>query len=306
MIKFTPTVAAFAARPWEPSSPNNNWHKDPSLQRSLQYCKEQTKHFAKSFYFCSHLLTPAEKQASYAVYAFCRYVDDVIDEAERPVSDGKLQLEKEITSIYAGDSSLPFAHAFRVVLNEYKIPRYLLDELVHGCCLDQTPQRLNTFEELEEYCYYVASVVGLMMSKVFGLTAQAGVPYAISMGIAMQLTNILRDIQEDAEMGRRYIPEAELSQYGLPESHLSQLKDSPEWRAFMQFQIKRARHYYQMAEQGIPYLQKGTPQWTTKAMGAVYGGILEEIERQNYNVFDQRASTSMGKKIGLLLQGVLK
>ena len=304
-IEFSPLVKEKVERPWTAAAPRQDWYRDPAVRSSLAYCQQQTAHFAKSFYFCSHLLPQAEKFASYAIYAFCRHVDDVIDEAQDPLQDGQALLQEELKKITTGGSALPFAPAFAVVVEEYAIPAYLLEELIHGCCLDEIPQAMQDFAELESYCYYVASVVGLMMSKVFGLQEQAGVRHAVGMGVAMQLTNILRDVHEDAERGRRYLPAEELQSFGLPLENLYSVKDSPAWRDFMKFQIERARRYYQFAEEGISYLRSGTPQVTTRAMSRVYGGILGEIERQNYDVFTRRATTSTGKKIGLLVQAIL-
>jgi len=180
------------------------------------HCREVTRRHARSFFFASHFLPSRPRVAAYAIYTYCRYIDDAIDEASGPeTAPDRTHLTNLTERILDGSNELPFAAAFRQTCEVYRIPHPLLDQLIEGCCRDREPLRLETFTELEEYCYYVASVVGLMMCPVFGCRADEALSHAVDMGIAMQLTNIIRDIREDWEMGRRYLPAEELAGHGL-------------------------------------------------------------------------------------------
>jgi len=272
---------------------------------SAVYCRRVTSRHAKSFYFSSMGLPPRKKEAAYAVYAFCRYADDVVDEA--PDHDtAAIAIEKvgrEFDRILAGEAEeLPFAPAFAWAVNRYQIPRQLFLDLVKGVSMDLGPVRLQTWEELRDYCYHVASVVGLMMCRIFELEDQTQQARAIDLGIAMQLTNICRDIREDHERGRIYLPAEELDRFGIPAGQLADGPVNQAWISLMQFQIARARDYYRSSEPGIQALAKDGSQFTVWLMRYVYGGILDEIERLRYDVFSRRAATSKWRKAQLALK----
>ncbi len=257
-----------------------------------------TRIHASTFYFASHVLRPEKRWAAYAVYAFCRHVDDVIDESSGDMPTRE-SLEAELDRIFGGQSTLPFAPAVAAAAAAYGIPRQLFSDLIHGCCLDQQPMEVQSFSQLAEYCYYVASVVGLMMARIFGLKDADGVPRAVEMGIAMQLTNILRDVREDFERGRVYLPADELHRHGLTKGSLQARMVNRQWYDFMRFQVDRARQYYASAEQGVDFLDPGGPQLATRLMSRLYAEILTVIEARNYDVFKQRAYVPLHHKVRL-------
>ncbi|MEM7290339.1 MAG: phytoene/squalene synthase family protein, partial [Pseudomonadota bacterium] len=188
---------------------------------------------------------------------------------------------------------------------ECDIPRAYIDDLIEGVELDQGAVRLKTWSELDRYCYLVAGVVGLIMTRIFGLADRQYEQQAIELGNAMQLTNILRDIAEDLERDRIYLPEEELSGYGITETDLRSGKVTPQWVEFMSFQIERAREYYRDSEAGIAHLDADGSQRAVWVMRDVYAGILDEIERAEYNVFQGRCFVSFPRKCGLVLRRLL-
>lgn len=304
---MTPALSAKLPTVWSTPSPEQDWYRNPKLLTSLQSCKAITQQHATSFFFASFPLPKAKKWAAFAIYAFCRWVDDVIDEAPEPAKVKPDDLLASLHAIYAGNSELPFALAFCEVNQQYAIPMAFYTDLIAGCCMDRQPMKIQTYQELEIYCYYVASIVGLMMSKVFGLQHINGVHQAVEMGLAMQLTNILRDIHEDYQKDRIYVPLEELEQFQLTEETLRR-QDShhPNWQQFMQFQIERARACYAKAKPGLKLLANDGSRLTANLMGTIYGGILDEIERNRYDIFSQRVYVPTWRKLGLAMQTILR
>ncbi len=272
---------------------------------------------ARTFYFASHFLERRKRGACYAVYAFCRYVDDLADEwSEREIT-GSISPEEstrraiaawsdDLDRVYRGEMvDDPVMIAWADVLERYEIPRNLPDELIEGCLSDLRPHvRYATFAELREYCYKVASVVGLMTSRIFGLEDPAQQEFAdaraIDLGIAMQLTNILRDVGEDAADDRIYLPLDEIAAAGLEEGDILAGRWTPAFRDFMIEQIARARDYYTTAEEGILLLSKESRR-TVRLMSRNYAGILQAIERNDYDVFTRRARVPGWKKLASLI-----
>jgi len=271
------------------------------LQESIAHCKSVTRHHAKSFFFCSFALPPVKKDAAYAIYAFCRHADDAIDCCPDPdLLPGIIEaLRLEYGRVLSGESHEAFAPALRDAVNRYGIEETHFAELIEGVAMDEQTVRIETWEELRRYCYHVASTVGLVMCPVLGLKDPAGIERAIDLGIAMQLTNILRDVGEDRRMGRIYLPAEELDRFGVEESDLDQRSISPALRELMKFQIDRARDYYFRSEPGIALLAADGSQFTTWLMRTVYGGILEEIEKIDYQVLRQRAYVRLPRKFAL-------
>ncbi len=273
------------------------------LSESRAHCHRVTRHHAKSFYFASVALPSAKRAAAYAVYAFCRYADDLVDEASDPstVPAALDELSKEFDRCREGVSIEPFGPALGDAIREYQLEKKPFLELIEGVASDQKNVEIATWEELEHYCYQVASTVGLILCPILGLMDEAGKAHAIELGIAMQLTNIARDVGEDLEKDRVYLPSQELEQFGLSRQDLEEKWVSDEFRELMQFQIKRARDFYLRSERGIPLLASDGSQFTVWLMRCVYAGILDEIENIEYDVLNQRASTSFRRK--LLLAG---
>jgi 15-cis-phytoene synthase len=274
----------------------------PMLEASERHCWENTRRHARSFYFASFALPKHKKVAAYSIYAFCRYLDDLIDQ-HRPGGDGAelvTRVHEEFTRLISGEAaSPPFALAFANTVKFYRIPPEPFLDLTRGVLMDAGPVSLQTWDGLRRYCYYVASVVGLAMCPVLGLAGSHGTEHAVELGIAMQLTNILRDIREDWERGRVYLPADELARFGVGVEDLARGRVTEPFRQLMQFQIARARAFYLRSEAGIPMLADDGSQLTVWMMRHIYAGILDEIERQNFDVFRKRAATSLARKVAL-------
>ncbi|WP_309384285.1 phytoene/squalene synthase family protein [Cerasicoccus frondis] len=290
---------------WETPQPEAAWSRKPELAASLTACKEATREHATSFFFASFPLPAEKKCAAYAIYAFCRWVDDVIDETPPDQQPDLATLQAELDAMLAGQSALPFAPAFAEVTRQYAVPTSFYVDLMEGCCWDRKPVEFVDWPELELYCYHVASVVGLIMSRIFGLQEIEGVPRAIEMGIAMQLTNILRDVAEDFARNRVYLPREELAEFGLDREFLATPNATdPRWQKFVRWQIERARDYYRSGETGLRYLDGDGSRFCVKLMSRVYGGILGAIERKQGDVFAGRCYVPTHRKLAIALQSV--
>lgn len=275
------------------------------IDLSLQHCKNVTYKYAKTFYFASYFLSKEKRDACYAVYAFCRYVDDLVDSFEQNdqnqsfnTASTKLleEWQKELENVYSGTPSTnEIMIGWMWVLERYHISMDLPKELIEGVLMDTYLTSFDTFEDLYTYCYKVASVVGLMTSEIFRYSDKIALDYAIDLGIAMQLTNILRDIGEDLDRGRIYIPQQELQQFGVTTEDLKKKVVTEQFENLMKFQIDRARKYYASANKGIPLLEKDS-RTTVRLMSVNYSRILDRIEKNNYDVFSKRASLSFVEK----------
>lgn len=302
IVERLPKILAFA-------TPDRKWHRASALRGSLDACAASTRRHAKTFFWCSPILPSHKRAAAFAVYAFCRHVDDFLDTAlpgQREPGQALAELTHEFEAIEAGRSRLPFAPAFAEALRQFGIDRSLCLELIRGCCRDEVALRMGSFTELQFYCYQVASVVGLMMSRIFGLQEPAGIRRAVELGIAMQLTNILRDVDADYRMGRVYLPADELGEAGIGERDLASRTVNDAWRRFVATQIQRARLYYRAGELGLVYLDDDGSRLSTKLMSRLYAGILGEIERLDYDVFTSRAHVSRRGKLRLTLLALLR
>jgi phytoene synthase len=200
--------------------------------------------------------------------------------------------------------------AFRDTVLRYGIPERPFQELISGMEMDLTKSRYATFEELHLYCYRVAGVVGEMMTPVLGHANERCLPFAADLGVAMQLTNILRDVKEDVQRGRIYLPSSELSAFGIHESELEawsrgDAATNEAWTRFMQFQLGRARAYYQRSLFGVPDLRGFGSQSVVRLMGTIYGGILDAIEARQFDVFSGRAHVPTSGKVGRALSVLL-
>lgn len=277
------------------------------LNVSYQHCKNITRTYAKTFYFTSHFLPEEKKNSAYAVYAFCRYIDDLIDKRIEVVGNRKLEPEdlqiaiskwrNDLKSVYNGEYiDHPIMIAWKNTLMRYNIPESLPNELIDGVILDLTVKRYDDFNSLSEYCYKVASVVGLMTMEIFGYeNFDESRDYAIDMGIAMQLTNILRDVKEDAMKNRIYIPLSDLKAFNYSEEKLLRFEFNNEFKELMKFQIERANIYYERADNGIKLLRKDT-RMTVELMSKNYRKILNEIKLMDFDVYSKRAIVPFYKK----------
>ncbi len=284
--------------------------ENKQLQAAYGQCREITRHHAKTFYMATRFLPNKKQRGIFAIYALCRYIDDLVDEAEDLVarkkivySDIRCELDKwkeKLRDTYDGKRhDDPILLAFSDVLRNYQIPMHLPFELMEGVCLDLYKNRYNTFEELHSYSYKVASTVGLMTSEVFGYSSKKALQHAIDLGIAMQLTNILRDVGEDLRKDRIYLPKEELDRFDVSEDDLFEHRLDESFISLMQFQIERARTYYTSTDEGIEMLDKDSrlPVYLARFN---YGRILDKIEDNQYDVFEQRAYLNTTEKLAIL------
>jgi phytoene synthase len=275
--------------------------------RSLAFeaCRRITRERARSFYFASHVLPAERRSAAYAVYAFCRSADDAVDEAADLVQ-ARLQLVaagRRLDAIYAGnvaDPEHPDA-ALAEVVTRYGVERQAFDELLVGMAQDLEPVRFRTTEELLVYCHRAAGVVGHLMLPVLGAEGAEARARAADLGVAMQLTNILRDVGEDLGRGRIYLPGDELAAYGLTHADVEAKRLGPAWETFMAAQVERARAYYTRADAGIGLIRTFGGRLCARVMRAVYGDILREIEAGGYDTLSRRHATGLGRKLSLLV-----
>jgi len=257
-----------------------------------------TRTFAKSFYFASHVLPQAKREASYAVYEFCRVADNAVDALPPEGSTNVVRLDTlraDLEEVYAGTSVRWVALAETV--SRYGIPREYFDHLLRGVEMDLAPVRFETFGELKEYCYCVASVVGLMMTRVFGVSDERAYEQALDLGTAMQLTNILRDIDEDLTRGRVYLPQEDLRRHGCTEASLARRTVDDRFVSLMKEEIARAREFYGRGEAGIPYLTDDGSRFCVQLMAGTYRRILDAIEANGYDVFRGRAHVPLRTKL---------
>jgi len=292
------------------------------IENAYRYCESVTKIHARSFYFAAKFLPKHKQRPIYAVYALCRSVDDEVDEAEvtsekeaieavqrwktklkevyNSVNNGQrlsiIEVEKHSNSPHTTHHSALVLLAWKDLLKTYKIPQNLPLELMKGVVQDTHVKRYETFDELYIYCYRVASTVGLMSSEIFGYTEPETLHYAESLGIAMQLTNILRDVKEDAAMNRIYLPQEDLRKFNVSENQIFAGKTNENFVELIKFQIERAREFYRKSYKGISLLDKDA-RFTVLLALKIYSQILDEIERQNYNVFQKRAHTTLRQKV---------
>jgi 15-cis-phytoene synthase len=277
---------------------------DALLEFDFEQCRAYTRHHAKTFYFSSVLLPPDKRAAAYAVYAFCRCADDLIDASTESGLDALQANIRSLTDALdaAYDPGYAETHprsAFAQTVRRYAIPKRYFDELIRGVSMDMTMFRYETFEQLERYCYGVASVVGLIMTEVFGYRDQAALTYAADLGTAMQLTNILRDIRTDLDLSRIYLPQEDLRRFNYSEDDLQAHTINREFIELMRFEIARARSFYASSARGIPYLTDDGSKMTVIAMSKIYSSILDQIERYNYDIFSERRYVSTARKLAL-------
>jgi 15-cis-phytoene synthase len=279
-----------------------------SIEESYEICRKITESYAKTFYMGTLLMPKLKRQAIWAIYAWCRMTDELVDglEAMATTPETLDYWEAQLESIFLGQPIDDADVALVDTLTKFPIDIQPFRDMIAGQRMDLYRNRYQTFEELKLYCYYVAGTVGLMSTAVMGIdTSSLSAPWqpvynpteeAIALGIASQLTNILRDVGEDVSRGRIYIPLDELARFDYTEADLLQGVVDSRWRALMQFQIARARQYYETAEKGISFLSRDAryPIWAALML---YRGILTEIEANHYDVFKRRAYVPKYRKI---------
>ena len=275
-----------------------------------QYCQEKAVQSGSSFYY-SFLYLPLEKRhAITALYAFCREVDDVVDEcAEVSVARAKLAWwRQEVAVIFHADRnppSHPVAKALASVSLTFNITAERLNQIIDGMEMDLNYSRYADFDTLKHYCYHVASVVGLCSAEIFGYRNPRTLKYAENLGLAFQLTNIIRDVGEDARRGRIYLPQDELARFGVSEGDILQSRETDGFRRLMEFQIERAERYYAQAFAELP-VEDRRNQLPGIIMSAIYRTLLDEIKDDGCHVLRQRMSLTPMRKLWIAWKAWLK
>jgi len=262
-----------------------------------EYCEKKAAQSGSSFYYSFRLLPEPRRRAITALYAFCREVDDVVDEC----SDTQLAASTlgwwraEVVNLYAGKPQHPVMHALQPHTGKFGITAERLNEIIDGMEMDLTQTRYLDWAGLERYCYRVAGVVGLLAAGIFGYRDPQTLQYAQQLGIAFQLTNIIRDVGEDARKNRIYLPLDELREFGVPAADILQGRKTEQFTKLMAFEADRARKHYHQAMQTLPGPDRRA-QRPGLIMAAIYRALLEEIERDGFSVLDRRISLTPLRK----------
>jgi 15-cis-phytoene synthase len=275
-----------------------------SLEDSYAHCRAVARKRAKNFYYSFVLLDADRKNAMCAVYAFMRYCDDLSDEpgATRTAMD---RWREALSEAFAGrPDANPAWPAFLDSVERYRIPHHYFEEMIEGVASDLEPRAIGAFDELYRYCYRVASVVGLTTIHIFGFTSPDAIPLAEKCGIAFQLTNILRDVREDAQLGRVYLPREDLDRFGVSVDEMKRGCRTGQFGRLMEFEIDRARRYYCESAPLLKLIQpKARPSlW---ALIAIYSSLLDRIAEAHYDVLTRRISLSPAEKIWIVLRAAL-
>jgi phytoene synthase len=272
-----------------------------------EYCQEKAAQSGSSFYYSFLFLPPPKRRAITALYAFCREVDDVVDECnDVTVARTKLAWwRNEIANVYSGHPEHPVGQALVPVVAEFGLRAGEFDEIIAGMEMDLTGNRYADFDQLQLYCHRVAGVVGLLSARIFGYRDARTEQYAHDLGLAFQLTNIIRDVGEDARRNRIYLPEDELKRFGVRETDILHGRETENFNKLMAFQAERARQYYDRAFAALPAGDRQN-QRTGLIMAAIYRTVLDEIERDGYHVLNQHISLTPLRKLWIALKTRLR
>ena len=262
-----------------------------------EYCQKKAAASGSSFYYSFLFLPPPRRRAITALYAFCREVDDVVDEtSEMQVAASKLAWWRaELANLQAGKPQHPVTKALAPHMLAYGIEAQKLNLIIDGMEMDLTQTRYLDWLGLERYCYRVAGVVGLLAAGIFGYANPRTLDYARDLGIAFQLTNIVRDVGEDARKNRIYLPMEDLKRFNVPAADLLNRRETPEFGALMQFEAERARGYYRKAMEALPAADRRA-QRPGLIMAAIYRTLLDEIERDGFRVLTHKTSLTPLRK----------
>jgi phytoene synthase len=301
---------------------------ESQLAVAYSVCRSITRTAAKNFYYAFLVLPRAKRQALCAVYAFMRRCDDIADDESLSQYDRRQKLTAWLEAFHRSQSGQPSDEPVLLALTDaqrrYNIRVGLLDQLAYGTAMDveggpgaddstragsPVPHALSvhyrTFDDLYQYCYRVASVVGLVCIHVFGYRDPAAEPLAERLGLAFQLTNIIRDVKEDASMGRVYLPEEDLDKFGISLSALSDVSDPAVFRPLLAMEADRAREYYRAGEELIPLVEEDS-QPALWVLMTIYRRLLDKIALREYDVFSSKVSLTVREKLGILAKGFLK
>ncbi len=269
-----------------------------STETCYRLCRDITRANSKTFYLSTLFVPPEKRRAIWAVYAFCRTADDIVDQ-NTPAAERLAALERwecGLIDAFDGQASHPIFVALADAVERFAIPIEPALALLRGAQLDVTVRRYATYDDLREYCYLVASTVGLLTAPVLGYANERALGYGVALGRAMQMTNILRDVGEDAQMGRIYLPAEDLQRFGYTESSVFENVVDDAFVALMKFQIARVRALYAEAEPGIPLLSVES-RYTVRLALTLYRRILDAIEANGYDVYTKRAYVPFRSKM---------
>jgi 15-cis-phytoene synthase len=303
--------------PWTPAA--------PQLVMAYSVCKGITRTAAKNFYYAFLVLPRRKREALCAVYAFMRRCDDITDDASLSIRERRQKLDAWLDALHRAQQGQPTDDAILLALTDaqrrFAIPAGLLDELAHGTAMDvevseEDPEaasaptsslniQYKTFEDLRLYCYRVASVVGLVCIHVFGYRDPEAEPLAETCGLAFQLTNIIRDVKEDAALGRVYLPEEDLAKFSLSAADLLRAPDPVRLRPLLALEADRAREFYAAGDALIPYVAEDS-QPALWVLVNIYRSLLEKIAAKQYDVFTSKVSLSTWEKLRVLAKGFLR
>lgn len=270
---------------------------------AAEICSALTRRSRSNFYYAFLFLPRPQREALYAVYAFCRIVDDLVDLGGDPRAqrEGLRRWRRELARCFEGAPAEPVAQRLAEAVRAYPIPRAALEEIVNGVEMDLDRSAYETFEELYPYCYRVAGAVGLCCIEIFGYADPRARDYAVNLGVALQLTNILRDVQPDAARGRVYLPQEDLSRFGVSAEDLRLGRHTPRFVALMEFEARRARSYYRRAWELLPATD-ARRLFPAEIMGRIYYALLRTIEASRYRVFDRRVTVPIPTKVAIALR----
>ncbi|MEW6514560.1 MAG: presqualene diphosphate synthase HpnD [Pseudomonadota bacterium] len=271
------------------------------------YCADKVRQSGSSFAASFRFLDPLRRQAINALYAFCREVDDVVDECREPaIARATLDWwRSELGKLEDGQPGHPVMQALATARTHFELPVEQLGEIIDGMQMDLDLARYEDFAQLQLYCHRAAGVVGLLSAEIFGYEDRHTLKYAHALGLAFQLTNIIRDVGEDARRGRIYLPQDELVRFGVRESGILNARHTPEFAALMAFQAQRAREHYERAFAQLPKADRKA-QRPGLIMAAIYRTLLDEIERDGFLVLDRRTALPPARKAWLALKAWLR
>lgn len=292
---------------------------ESQLHVAYSVCRGITRTNARNFYYGFLVLPKRKRQALCAVYAYMRRCDDIADDPSLSIPEPRQRLDAWLESFHAALAGYPTDDPILLALTDaqrrFGIPVGLLDQLAFGTAMDvegnsdaahpRQPIQYGTFQELQRYCYNVASVVGLVCIRIFGYSDPAAEPLAERCGLAFQLTNIIRDVKEDAALGRVYLPEDDLRQFGIDPAELATLSDSARLRPLLELEAQRARDNYTAGDELLPYIDEDS-QPALWVLVNIYRSLLEKIARLNYDVLTRKVSLNSREKLTILGKGFLK
>lgn len=296
MHTWEPTLLTWAYTALDSHIPTAHVRADgDTLHAAYRCCEDITRVHSRTFYMASALLPADKRLAVRALYAFCRVTDDMVDHTGRSDAAAALDVWRRVALNPHPPAHEPVALAWADARARFHVPHGYAEQLICGVERDLEQTRYATFHDLAAYAYGVASTVGLMAMHIIGFASERAIPYAVKLGVALQLTNILRDVGEDWGAGRLYLPQDELAQFSLSEADVAAGRVDDRWRAFMRYQIARNRRLYAESYPGISMLS-ADGRFAIAAAADLYRAILDDIEQHDYDVFSRRARASpLGK-----------